>query len=230
MRPSLQAGVAALLVALAFGAAAADNQIKCPEMPMPEGTAIMVAPDIAFNGVPMEVRELHSKDSPERVLEFYRERWKRNRAGSMESQMPNWRVISTVDARCLYSAQVQPSGSGTLALLGVTRLQERGASVRAPGTGFPMLPGSSVFNDIAHHDGAKNGRTLMLFNQHSYRDNVAFYRTSLSWSGWVPTVDRAVEPERMHVLVMKRGFEETSVTIAAQDGGVTVVANVVDRP
>jgi hypothetical protein len=229
MRCFPQSGLTVVLVALSFGAAAADNQIKCPEMPMPEGTAVMVAPDIAFNGVPMEVRELHSKDSPERVLDFYRERWKRNRAGSMESQIPNWRVISTVDARCLYSAQVQASGSGTLALLGVTRLLERGARPSQPGAGFPMMPGSSVFNDIVHHDGAKNGRTLTLFNQHSYRDNVAFYRSSLPSSGWVPTVDRAVD-ERMHVLVMKRGFEETSVTIAVQGGGVTVVANVVDRP
>ncbi len=215
---------------LACGARAADSEIKCAQMPAPEGTLIMVAPEIGFNGVPMQIKELHSKEPPERVLEFYRERWKRNRAGSMEQDLPGWRVISTVDERCIYSVQVQPKGGGTLALLGVTRLLERGAQVRQPGAGFPMLPGSSVFNDIAHKDGAKNARTVALYNKHSQRANVNFYRTSLAWAGWVPLVDKAIPGEQAHVLVMKRGYEETSVTITAREDGVMVIANTVDRP
>jgi len=218
--------------ALAVAAHAADNQIKCRRLDAPaDARLVMVAPDIGFNGVPMEVRELYWDSPPAALLDYYRAQWKGFRAGYHEAQTPEWQVISTVHERCIYSVQVKPKGTGSYALLGVTRLLERGA-VTHPGLGFPMLPGSTVVNDIEHHDAGKNARTVMLVNDSSLQANLSFYREEYAAAGWQMVSDRSI-PARggeMSVLVVQRGAQQASVTIAQKRGRVTVVANVIDRP
>ena len=221
----------AALLAVAAGARAAENQIKCQRLDAPDGARrVMVAPDISFNGVPMEITELHWDQPPAAVLDYYRAKWKGYRAGVHEQEMPQWQVLSTVHERCIYSVQVRPEGNnGSYALLGVTRLLERGARTYR-GQGFPMLPGSRVVNDIENHDGGKNARTVMLVNDSTLQANVVFYRNQYSWSGWQTVVDRAVPAKNgeMNILVMQRGPQQASLTIAHSGGSVTVVANVVD--
>ena len=231
MRSSAAARAAAISVmALGFGAGAAENAIKCRSLDAPDAARlVMAAPDISLNGVPMEVRELYWSQPPAALLDYYRALWKGNRASYYEKATPEWQVISTVRDRCIYSVQVKPQGTGSYALLGVTHLLERGATTH-PGRGFPMLPGSKIVNDIVQRDSGKGGRTLLLVNDSSLQANLAFYRSEYASQGWQTVVDRAVPAQGgpMNVLVVQRGPQQASLTLAQRGGGVTVVANVVD--
>jgi hypothetical protein len=204
--------------------------MRCAEFPAPEGRLEMVAKDMQINGVPMTIKELWSKQAPQTVLQFYRQRWARNRVGTFEYPLDGWQAIATIDGRCFYTVQVQPDGQGTRALLGVSARRE--VSTRDPGSGFPKMSGSRVFNDIDHRDGVKTARTVMLANEFSPSTNATFYRNAFTTDGWVPTLDRTVDTPRgeTHVLVLKRGIEEASLTIARSGAGSAVVANIVDRP
>jgi hypothetical protein len=164
------------------------------------------------------------------VLAFYRRQWGGKRPGFFENPMADWSVIATFDGPCYYTVQVKPQGTGTYALLGVSR--KPSVTPRAPGAGFPMPAGSTVMNDLSHRDGPKNARTVLLSNAAAPDQNVLFYRQAFESQGWVPLVSRPVPTDKgpAYVMLWRRGLEEASITVQSTRGGTTVVANLVDQP
>lgn len=229
-----RAAVPALLLPaflLAAGWADAASELRCPSFPVPSGQVSMVAESMQINGVPMTIKELSSKETPQAVLQFYRQRWKSNRFGSFEYPLEGWQgAIATLDGQCFYTVQVQSGGRGSRALLAVSG--RRNLSGRDPGAGFPKMTGSKVFNDLDHRDGPKSARTVMLANDFSVASNANYYREALAADGWIALIDRSVDTPRgrQHVMVMKRGVEEASLTIGQSGSGTAVIANIVDRP
>jgi len=226
--------IATVLLAGLFawrGAAARDEANGCREMPVPDGAKLLyVASDMSMNGIPMGIKEMRSKDSPDAVLAFYRNAWGGKRPGYFETPVEDWRTIATYEGRCYYSVQVRPQGNGTYALLGVTRRPD--VMPKAPGAGFPMLMGSTVFNDLSHRDGPKSARTVLIGNPRSIQENATFYRQTLETQGWVSFVDKAVVTDKgpAQVMLWRRGLEELSVTVQRAGPTTTVVANLVDQP
>lgn len=222
---------AILLLGVAGAAAARDEANGCRAFPIPDGAQVLyVASDMQVNGVPLSVKEMRTKESPDAVLGFYRREWGRGKPGFFENPLQEWRTIATMDGPCYYTAQVRPDGKGTYALLGVSK--RPAVKPRAPGAGFPMPAGSRVFNDLAHHDGPKNARTLLFTNQQPIEQNVRFYREQYERAGWSALVDRPVVTDRGpgYVMVWRRGLEEASITVQRQGASTTVVANLVDQP
>jgi hypothetical protein len=223
--------IALSLVSACGIAHARDEAIGCRAFAAPEGAKLLyVASDMQVNGVPMSVKEMRTKDAPEAVLGFYRREWSRNRSGSFENAMPEWRTIATMEGPCYYTVQVQAQGSGTYALLGVSRRPN--VAPRTPGEGFPMPMGSKVMNDLKHRDGPKSARTLLLANARPPEQNVSFYRDTFERQGWLALVDRPVVTEKgpAHIMLWRRGLEEASITVQRVGASTTVVANLVDQP
>ncbi len=222
-----------LLVSLACActAWARDEANGCRAFPVPQGANLLyVASDMLVNGVPLSVKEMRTKEAPEAVLAFYRREWGRGKPGFFENPLEEWRTIATMDGPCYYTAQVRPDGKGSYALLGVSKRPS--VKPRPPGEGFPMLSGSKVYNDLAHRDGPKNGRTVLLTNVQPIEQNVRFYHESFERQGWVALVDRPVVTEKgtAYVMLWRRGLEEASITVQRMGAGTTVVANLVDQP
>ena len=230
MRPARAAILASALCAFA-AAHARDEANGCREFAVPRGAQLLyVAADMAVNGVPMSIKEMRTKDSPETVLAFYRAEWGRRRPGFFENPLEEWRTIATMDGPCYYTVQVRPQGGGTYALLGVSRSPN--VTPRPRGENFPMPVGSQVYNDLAHRDGPKQGRTLLFTNSQAPDANVLFYRQTFEAGGWVALVDRMVMTDKgpSHVMLWRRGLEEASITVQKGGAGTTVVANLVDQP
>ena len=226
----LRACLAAAFLLIGSWAEAA-TELRCPAFPAPSGQVAMVAESMQINGVPMTIKELSSKEPPQAVLQFYRQRWKGNRFGSFEYPLDGWLgAIATMDGQCFYTVQVQPGGQGSRALLAVSG--RRNPSGRNPGAGFPKMSGSKIFNDMDHRDGVKTARTVMLSNDFSVTSNANYYREALAADGWTALIDRPVDTPRgkQYVMVMKRGVEEASLTIGQSGSGTAVIANIVDRP
>jgi hypothetical protein len=227
----VRTAIFALALCACAAADARDEANGCREFAVPRGAPLVnVAPHKAVNGVPMSIKEMRTKDSPETVLAFYRAEWGRRRPGYFENPLEEWRTIATIDGPCYYTAQVRPQGSGTYALLGVSRRPN--VAPRPRGENFPMPSGSQVYNDLAHHDGPKQGRTVLLTNRQAPDANVLFYRQTFEAGGWVALVDRIVVTDKgpAHVMLWRRGLEEASITVQKGGAGTTVVANLVDQP
>ena len=227
----------ALLLAGAVLAAPAHGRAQppCPEFPVPEDARLKwVAPDTVFNGVPLQIKELASRESPQRILEFYRKKWGAAKPYYHEYPLDGWQsAIATLRKECFYTVQINPDGrGGTYGLLGISA-RPAGGQLKTSGAGFPLAPGARVINDIDHYDGGKTGRTLLLIGNQSADTSADYYRRALEGEGWVAILDRAVESPKGHsrVLVLKRGHHEASLSITPRDGiGSSVLVNVVDRP
>ncbi len=223
--------------ALAFvaGAAGAASPLPCPEFPTPEGGSLKwVAPNIVFNGAPLQVKELTTRDAPKHVIAYYRRKWGADKPYYHEYQLEGWdAAIATLRKDCFYTVQAKSDGNGgTYALLGISARPE-GGPLKTPGSGFPLAPGSRVINDIEHYDGGKNGRTLLLTNNLAPDTNAAWYRRALAGDGWTAVLDKVVDAPKgtARVLVFKRGYHETSISITPDgSSGSGLLVNSVDRP
>lgn len=223
----------ALALAGALSPALAQQpEIRCPEFPAPPaGKLEWVAPNLRYSGIPMQIKELVTEQSPQQVIAFYRSKWGGQPPYYHEYDVPGWKAIATLRSRCFYTVQVKADGKGARALLGVSKRWDNGQPP-PPGANFPTLSGSRVVNDIEHLDHGKTGRTLLILNDHTPETNAAYYRRTLKADGWVAISDRPVPGPRgiSHVLVLKHGHHEANVTIAPAEKGTSIVVTQVDRP
>ena len=214
---------------------AADTLGACPEFPAPKKARLqLVAERMEVNDVPMAIRRLESDEEPKSILAFYRELWAAKDRGHAPVEYPlgPWQVIASQRGDCFYTVQVKSFGrNGSEALLGVTAAPGRVTVKEA----VPMLPGSTVLNDLGHNDGGKTARTVLLKNGFSTATNADFYRRNLTDQGWrVTNHYRMTQPERYgDVMVLKNELRELSITATrdASDARLSnVVLNYVDQP
>ena len=223
------------LAAAAIGAPAlAASAPSCPEFPVPENAQLKwVAPNIVFNGAPLQVKELNTRDAPKQVIQYYRRAWGAAKPQYHEYELEGWdAAIATLRKNCFYTVQVKSDGNGgTFGLLGISTRPD--GTLKTPGAGFPLAPGSRVINDIEHYDGGKNGRTLLLTNELAPGTNASYYRRALTGDGWTAVMDKAVDSPKgtARVMVFKRGYHETSISISPNGAtGSSLLVNSVDRP
>src|SRR6478735_1489642 len=116
--------MAAVLALAGSAAVAADEpRLDCPAFPLPEANLTWVAPNIAYNGLPMQIRQFDSKESPKAILDYYRREWRGTpqHPGNVEYPLDGWQVIAALRERCFYTVQVKASGrDGSTGLLGMS--------------------------------------------------------------------------------------------------------------
>lgn len=223
---------AALFAMLSAGVGA--QQLECPRFPEPEARLEWVAPYMMYNGVPMSVKRFDSEQKPADILAFYRRAWSAGPAGAaaVEYTVGPWHTIAAARGNCFFTVQVQASGSkGSTGLLSATQAPDR-VRVIDSSKALPMMQGSTVINDIEHHDDGKAARTLLLSNSFSAESNADFYRRSLGDQGWkiVTSYQMTTKKGPGITIVMKRGLEEASLVITRSGNSTTVLANLVDKP
>lgn len=221
---------------MALGVANAQA-FPCKEAAVPHGAKVqMIAPDMRVNGVQQTIRAFNSDLSVQDVLAFYRNLWaplaNKDRPGSLEQTVDEWQVISTVEGSCFTTVQVKPDNKGSYALVTVLKRPDAGSRLKKLGEGFPILPGSQVLNDMDYVDGVRNARTIVLSNRSDLAANVNYYKTEFASRGWVTVVEKqpVIDGKPTHVMLLKKGLEETTIVITRSGGQVNVVANLVDRP
>lgn len=231
-KKSIMAACAALLAAVAGTTAFAEEALRCPEFPAPRvGRLEWVASNLKYTGVPMQIKELVTEQTPGQVLDFYKAQWGSVPPYYHEYDVGEWKAIATLRQRCFYTVQVKPDGKGARALLGVSA-RTSSWQPRQPGTNFPVPAGSRVVNDIEHFDQGKTARTLLIMNNLSPETNADYYRRVLKTDGWSAIVDRSVPGARglSRVMVMKYGHHEANLAIFPAEGGSNILVTQVDRP
>lgn len=224
----------ALLFLLTSGAvlAATDPLRACPEFPVPKKARLqVVAPQMDYNGIPMSIHRIESEAPPEDILAFYRKEWAATKTvrGPAEYPVGPWQVIASLRDECFFTVQVKPFGkNGSEGFLGLTA-PPNGKTVKEQ---LPMLPGSTVLNDIAHNDAGKTARTVVLKNGFSPAANADFYRRNLGDLGWRVTNHYRMEKpdQKGDVMVLKNGLRELSVTMTRAGNESNVLLNYVDQP
>jgi hypothetical protein len=224
------AGLLCLLPAIALGA-------QCKQPAIPAGLRVqMIAPDMRNNGMETNIRAFNSPQPVGSVLTYYRDLWAplatSERPGSLEHDLNEWKIISTVEGDCFTTVQVRTEASGSYALVSVIKKPGTSPRVEKVGAKFPILPGSKIVNDFEYADGVRNARTIVASNRSNLAANLNFYKNEFKARGWTTITESQPESREgvSHVMVLKKGLEEASIVISRADGQVQIVANMVDRP
>jgi hypothetical protein len=223
-------GLLCLLPTVVLGA-------QCKEPAIPAGLrAQMIAPDMRNNGMETNIRAFNSPQPVVSVLAYYRDLWAplatNERPGSLEHDLNEWKIISTVEGDCFTTVQVRTEAGGSYALVSVIKKPGTSPRVEKVGARFPILPGSKIVNDFEYADGVRNARTIVASNRSNLAANLNFYKNEFKLRGWTTVIERQPESRKgvSHVLVLKKGLEETSLVLSRMNGQVQIVANMVDRP
>lgn len=235
-------GLFLALPAILFGcmtsvaAASTTPLAACPDFPVPDKARLqVVAEQMSVSNVPMKILHLEIALPPAVILAFYRTKWAATASipAAIEYTLGPWQVIATRRGNCFYTAQLKPLGAdGTEGLLGVSAPPPESGVVK---DAVPMLPGSTVLNDLGHNDSGKTARTVLLQNQFSTATNADFYQRNLTDQGW-QVVNRyhMDQPGRYgDVIVLRNGLRELSIvaTRNAHNADTSdVLLNYVDQP
>jgi hypothetical protein len=223
-----------LLLCALLPAGAMAQEMDCPKFPEPKARVQWVSQYMVYNGVPMSIKRFDSEQKPEQILAFYRQAWKNGPAGSapLEYTVDPWQTIASARGKCFFTVQVQAAGKGgSTGLLSATQAPDQPRVIDSD-KALPMMSGSTVINDIEHHDDGKNARTLLLTNTFSAESNADFYRQTLIDQGWRPVSSYQMTTKSGPgiTLIMKRGLAEASLVITQNGGNTAVLANMVDKP
>lgn len=224
---------ALLLPAFALQAKSSNATDACPDFPAPKNARLqLVAQQMDFNDVPMNIRRFDSPDPSDVILAFYRLQWdsKEKANAPIEYPLGDWKVIAAYRDPCFFTVQVMSDGrGGSTGFLGVSAPTSDKPVVK---DAVPMMTGSNVVNDIGHRDGAKSGRTVLLSNGFSPETNATFYRNAYTGMGWQVVNHYRLEKSgaRGDVLVMKNGLREMSVTATRQGEDTQVLLNFASQP
>ena len=224
---------ALLISALVVQAKSTNATDACPDFPAPKSARLQsVAEEMSFNDVPMSIRRFDSGDAPNAILAYYREQWASSdkKSAPIEYPMGNWKVIAVLRGSCFFTVQVMTDGkTGSTGFLGVSAPPAATPQIRDD---LPMMTGSKVVNNIAHSDGGKVGRTVLLSNGFSPDTNAVFYRNAYAGRGWQVLNDYRMErsDDRGSVVVMKNGLREMTVTATKQGDNTQVLLNFMSQP
>jgi hypothetical protein len=182
-----------------------------------------VSTDMVLSGLSTGVVHLVSQRPVEAVLDYFRVLWLCGEGNDhcRLVQTTPWSVLSRLKNDTLEYIQIRDFGPGATGYLASSLL--RPEKVRT--STVPHPPGSRVLNDQISRDPGKNGRVLMVGNDHPVLSNATFYEEYFQSHGW----------RRMHneggggnrVLVFFKGNREAHLVITGVQGGSRIVINLV---
>ncbi len=206
---------------------------KAPEFPPPPDAAVeWVAQDIEMNGNKTAIRAFHTKDSIEKVVQFYRKEWRRppekDKPGYMETiDAAPWYIITRIEEGYLLTVQVQIQKNDKNASWGYLSISPLPKNPNEPpkelGSTTPKMSGSHVVNEMKSNDPGKKANTLIIANKHSLGSNAAFYKNHYQGRGWTTETDHNAQD--VQTLVFKTRRERVTIMLLKDGSETRVVVN-----
>jgi hypothetical protein len=184
-RLSLKTGIKQLLMA-AIGLTAAHVALGADSLSLPAGMNwTKVADNLIQNGRPTSIWYARYPAKTSASLDVIRKGWESEGKTVMQSESPDWLVISTLTDEGLVTAQSRNLGSQeSEVILAHSALDDTLAPLRLT-TGFPKLPGSAVMSVTASEElDGRESEVIVMANSGSLQSNRAFYDEHLPQNGW----------------------------------------------
>lgn len=198
-----------------------------PHMPIPPWLeTTLVAEEMVVNGLPARVHEVAGEYDLEKVLQFYRKKWRSGKQQSIkETAIAPWHILNRLDAPYLYTVQLKQTGpfsiQGYLVVSDTKALDKKQIQEKVP-----AISGSRTLNDYRSNDLGKKGRVILLSNTHTLGANHDYYDTYYRDHGWYSEINRKSEDTAMQVF--KQGNKEATIVISKLLGKTRVVINLVE--
>lgn len=207
--------------------------IAAPDFPPPPNASVeWVGKDLQVNGIKSQVRKFNSNKTIEKVVEFYRQEWKRPVGKGMPGFTETiasapWYIISRIEDNYLMTVQVQvkeDDGSSSWGYLSLSPLPGK-IDPGDIGKGTPKMSNSQVLSEVKSDDLGKKATTLIIANDHSVSSNVTFYRNHYHSKGWTVETDRELDQGKNHALVFKTRRNRVTMMFMKDKHSTKVVIN-----
>jgi len=193
-----------------------------PDFPVADHMHVsIVAEEIEFSGIPMQLLEFRSDRALADLQKFYASEW---RDAMTVADTERFVLMSHREGDFFQVVQIDRSDRlGSRGILSTSFAFDSSEISRGePGRGFPLPAHSKVVNDIKAVDGPKHSRTLMLETPENLQRTYDFYDRRFAQEGWSnATSPKATE---RNVLMLSRRSEQLNMTFSASRRGTTVVA------
>jgi hypothetical protein len=187
---------------------------------------IRIGDALAVNGQRMQLSAFVTADSPERVVEFYREAFARRDlipVAAAQERLGHVSVFDPEDGLQRFVTAIPERQGHTLVLLGVTDPREFAVS-RSASQPYPVPEQHRAFVGYDSVDGPVRGQSGQFVSSLSASEVARFYRVRLAERGFVERTDSSAG-----LLAFARGAEQISVGVQSleqEHGAAVFVARV----
>jgi hypothetical protein len=224
-RQAVLRSVACALACSLFAAAA----VACPKSPGPDLSEVDISSDMTVNGLPVQIRQVSSKDSAKDVLDKLEKAWrddtdfkvKRNKAGP-------WDVLSALSPQCMTTVQLRDEG-GSIGFFAIGKPQQARRAALYD-IGFPLPSGAHVVSDVATRTDERPARTVVLTSNESPDSLSERIGEALNESGWKDLRSHQVqapgglENQVARRITAKRGEDLVSIVVWSAKQTTAVVS------
>jgi len=196
----------------------------------PDSTVSWVADDLEHNGIPMQIQVLRSDQSPENVLEFYRDLWEPMGEGDIpgyvENQIGEWAVISALYGDSSMVVQVKPGDFVTTEGF-ISEINPN----RAPNTvpvleDIPLPDGTDTMSTSSSNDRIQKSVTAVLMNRLTVDDNFRFFKNRMKQRGWKFTTSSDTGSSSVLLFSRRDGYSEISISSAGDGTSILMINRV----
>ncbi|MFQ5658868.1 MAG: hypothetical protein ACE5GZ_00470 [Gammaproteobacteria bacterium] len=203
---------------------------KPPEFPAPANAGVVVVgKNITIQGRSMDIRQFSTRDHPDKVAEFYRQRWAEDEVGrgpgyTETDANPPWHIITRIEDGYLQTVQIQKADNGgSWGYLAMSKLDRKAPNAQL--STVPHMQESQLLNHVHSSDTGQQGESMLLINNHSLASNVNFYRKYYRERGWREDMDQAVTRAKTHVLAFTNGRRKISIILTGDNNKTRIVVN-----
>lgn len=194
-----------------------------PRLKLPDAMQVkIVAGDLRMNGLTTRIYAFHSTKTADELVDYFSRQWTR----MARSHAGPWDILAHRDAGFLITVQSRQANGlgetrGFIAFSNLFQAVEEG--IKPPTVDVPMLPDTSVIQDLQAVDQGRPSRTLILRSGQSASQNLDFYRAYFHEQGYKPLAHGAlVKGAAAGSMILNRGNEELNVAVAEQNGTTIV--------
>lgn len=174
-----------------------------------------------FNGLPLGLHQFESEQSPQQILLWYRKQWQ-GRAD--ETEIEQWRQISTFFPPVFVTAQLRSNGDGgTLGRLIISDFSKQQDPKPS------LLPaGARLMTDLVSNQGPTQGRLTVLRTRDSVSETLGWYVHALNRDGFSKVSDAENAQSGSRVVRFVRGDKTAQLVILPLDSGSEVMLTQTD--
>jgi hypothetical protein len=140
-----------------------------------------------YNGMPMKVETFKCDCSDQHLIDYYRQRWEKEKKQVVENRLGTFRQIGYADRKLFHAVMVKPDSldpNQSVGRITVSEIPGDDQKSYVLGEGVPQTGDTRVINDVYDSMPGKRSRTILMHNGKSVQENYDFYTNYYRAKGW----------------------------------------------
>jgi hypothetical protein len=194
--------------------------IACPSAVPPGLRGESVGEETVVNGLPMTIKQVTGKESPEDLLARVEKLWSDDRYDVRRQRVGMWDMVSARSAKCNTTLQLIDRG-GSFGYFAVSH-PTRSTAWLPKQVGVPLPSGVTLSSTVSTVDGGRSGHTIAFSTKRSVGDINDYFLTELDRTGWQAVTSHEMQMgQDNNARVVSGQKEREQISVVLWDDGLT---------